>query len=65
METYGNVFRDREESGPVLFLPCVQAHIHTHTHSHAHTHFPRKMGLLPTIIKNVFSMELAAYVRKI
>ena len=45
METYGNVFRDREESGRVLFLPCVQAHIHTHTH------FPRKMVLLPSIIK--------------
>jgi len=59
METHGNVFRDREESGPVLFLPCMQAHIHTHAR------FPRKTGLLPSIIKNAFSVELAAYVRKI
>lgn len=28
MQTYGNVFGDREESGLVLFLP-----IYTHTHT--------------------------------
>lgn len=42
MQTYGNVFGDREESGLVLFLP-----IYTHTC----THFPRKMTWLPSIIK--------------
>lgn len=31
METCGNVFRDREEPGPVLFLPCT--HTYTGTHS--------------------------------
>lgn len=48
METYGNVFRDREESGPVLFLPCVRTHIHTHTHTHT---FPARWFWLPGIIK--------------
>lgn len=42
MQTYGNVFGDREESGLVLFLP-----IYTHTC----TLFPRKMVWLPSIIK--------------
>lgn len=42
MQTYGNVFGDREESGLVLFLP-----IYTHTY----TLFPRRVVWLPSIIK--------------
>lgn len=56
----GNIWKCFQRQGRVWFcavLPCVHAHIHTH--------FPRKMGLLPSIIKNVFSVELAAYERKI
>lgn len=42
MQTYGNVFGDREESGLVLFLP---------SYTHTCTLFPRKMVWLPSIIK--------------
>lgn len=53
METYGNVFRDREESGPGLFLPymCICT--------------SQRGASVPEHYLKMFFMELTARVGKI